>query len=77
VHVGLDLSKGMRGSGLAICPFDLPGVSKGKPLDKLGKRPLNQGAIIFEDVRIPEKYMQDSGIVQSKLDRQRNSRFGQ
>jgi alkylation response protein AidB-like acyl-CoA dehydrogenase len=57
VHVGLDLSKGMHGSGLAICPFDLPGVSKGKPLDKLGKRPLNQGAIIFEDVRIPEKYM--------------------
>ena len=57
VHVGLDLSKGMHGSGLAICPLDLPGVSKGKPLDKLGKRPLNQGAIIFEDVRIPEKYM--------------------
>ncbi len=57
VHVGLDLSKGMHGSGLAICPFDLPGVSKGKPLDKLGKRPLNQGAIIFEDVRIPESYM--------------------
>jgi len=57
VHVGLDQSKGMHGSGLAICPLDLPGVSKGKPLDKLGKRPLNQGAIIFEDVRIPEKYM--------------------
>ncbi|MGH8478166.1 MAG: acyl-CoA dehydrogenase family protein [Gammaproteobacteria bacterium] len=57
VHVGLDLSKGMHGSGLAICPLDLPGVSKGKPLDKLGKRPLNQGAIIFEDVRIPERYM--------------------
>ncbi len=57
VHVGLDLSKGMHGGGLAICPLDLPGISKGPPLDKLGKRPLNQGAIIFEEVRIPEQYM--------------------
>lgn len=57
VHVGLDPSQGMQGSGLAMCPLNLPGVSKGGPLDKLGKRPLNQGAIIFEDVTIPEEFM--------------------
>jgi len=57
LHVGLDQSQGMHGSGLAMCPLDLPGVSKGKPLDKIGQRPLNQGEIIFEDVVIPEKYM--------------------
>lgn len=57
VHVGLDLSRGIHGSGLAICPLDLPGVSKSKPLDKLGKRALNQGGIVFEEVTIPEDYM--------------------
>ncbi len=57
LHVGLDPARGMQGQGLAIIPLDLPGISRGKPLDKMGQRPLNQGAIIFEDVRIPKKYM--------------------
>jgi alkylation response protein AidB-like acyl-CoA dehydrogenase len=57
LHVGLDPSKGMHGTGLAICPLDLPGISRGKPLDKMGQRPLNQGEIIFEEVKLPKKYM--------------------
>jgi alkylation response protein AidB-like acyl-CoA dehydrogenase len=57
LHVSLDPSKGMEGTGLAIIPLDLPGISRGKPLDKIGQRPLNQGSIIFEDARIPKKYM--------------------
>jgi alkylation response protein AidB-like acyl-CoA dehydrogenase len=57
LHVGLDKEKGMHGSGLALCPLNLPGISRGKPLDKLGQRPLNQGEIIFEDARLPKKYM--------------------
>jgi len=57
VHVSLDPSKGMHGTGLAVIPLDLPGISRGKPLDKLGQRPLNQGEIIFEDVKISKKYM--------------------
>ncbi len=57
VHVGLDPSKGMQGSGLAIVPLDMPGISRGKPLDKIGQRPLNQGEIFFKDVKIPKKYM--------------------
>ena len=57
LHVGLDPSRGMRGQGLAIIPLDLPGISRGKPLDKMGQRPLNQGSIIFQDARIPKKYM--------------------
>ena len=56
-HVGLDPSKGMRGQGLALIPLDLPGISRGKPLDKIGQRPLNQGEIFFEDARIPKEYM--------------------
>ena len=57
LHVGLDPSRGMQGQGLAIIPLDLPGISKGAPLDKLGQRPLNQGSIIFQDARIPKQYM--------------------
>jgi len=53
LHVGLDPSLGMMGQGVAIIPLDLPGISRGKPLDKIGQRALNQGEIIFQDVRIP------------------------
>jgi alkylation response protein AidB-like acyl-CoA dehydrogenase len=49
--------EGMGGGGVALIPLDLPGVSKGKPLNKLGQRALNQGEIFFDDVRIPADYM--------------------
>ena len=57
LHVNLDPSKGMQGNGLAVVPLDLPGVKQGKPLDKIGQRPLNQGEIFFEEVKIPKAYM--------------------
>lgn len=57
VHVAIDPGQGLAGGGVAYIPLDLPGVSKGAPLDKLGQRALNQGAIIFRDVRIPQRYM--------------------
>ncbi len=53
LHVSLDPSLGMHGQGIAFCPLDLRGISRGKPLNKLGQRPLNQGELIFEDVRLP------------------------
>jgi alkylation response protein AidB-like acyl-CoA dehydrogenase len=57
LHVGLDPSLGMEGAGIAIVPLDLEGVKRGKPLDKIGQRPLNQGEIYFEEVRLPKAYM--------------------
>jgi alkylation response protein AidB-like acyl-CoA dehydrogenase len=57
LHVAIDPARGMEGQGLAIIPLDRPGISRGKPLDKMGQRPLNQGSIIFEDAVIPKKYM--------------------
>lgn len=57
LHVSLESSKGMHGTGICVVPLDLPGISKGKPLDKMGQRPLNQGEIFFEEVKIPKKYM--------------------
>ena len=47
--------QGMHHIGILI-PLDLPGVSRGKPLDKLGQRPLPQGEVFFDDVRVPAKY---------------------
>ncbi|MEE8346107.1 MAG: acyl-CoA dehydrogenase family protein [Dehalococcoidia bacterium] len=52
-----DPSMGMDGTCVAIVPLDLPGVSRGKPLNKLGQRALNQGEIFFDNVRIPRHYM--------------------
>jgi acyl-CoA dehydrogenase len=40
-----------------LVPLDRAGVSRGKPLDKLGQRPLPQGEIFFENVRIPIDHM--------------------
>ena len=57
LHVGLDAAQGVHGSGIALCPLDLPGISRGAPLNKVGQRALNQGEIIFDEVRLPEKYM--------------------
>jgi alkylation response protein AidB-like acyl-CoA dehydrogenase len=57
LHVGLDSSQGVHGSGIALCPLNLPGISRGMPLNKMGQRALNQGEIIFDDVCLPEKYM--------------------
>ncbi|HZP41177.1 MAG TPA: acyl-CoA dehydrogenase [Candidatus Binatia bacterium] len=53
----VDPSRGLRGGGVALVPLDLPGVARGRPLDKLGQRALNQGEIFFDGVRIPEDYL--------------------
>ena len=39
-----------------IIPLELKGVSKGKPLDKIGQRSLPQGEIYFDNVRVPKRY---------------------
>lgn len=53
----IDPEQGFRGGGVCLVPLDLPGVSRGKPIDKLGQRALNQGEIFFEGVRVPAEYM--------------------
>jgi len=53
----LDRSRGMAGGGVCVVPLNLPGVTKGPPLNKLGQRALNQGEIFFDNVRIPKNYM--------------------
>ncbi len=68
--VDLESSDGKNGSGLANIPLDLPGISRGTPLDRMGQRPLNLGSIIFKDVQIPKAYIiadDSSGIKLSKM----------
>lgn len=40
-----------------IVPLDLPGVSRGKPLEKLGFRALNQGELYFDNVEVPISHL--------------------
>lgn len=57
LYLQIDQSMGMAGGGICVVPLDLPGVSKGRALNKLGQRALNQGEIYFDEVRIPYEYM--------------------
>jgi len=53
----IDGDGGFAKGGVAIVPLDGPGVSRGRPLDKLGQRALPQGEIHFDEVRIPARWM--------------------
>ena len=57
LFLGIDQTKGMSGGGIAVVPLNLPGVSKGPILHKLGQIDLPQGELFFDDVEIPEEYM--------------------
>jgi acyl-CoA dehydrogenase len=50
---GADPRKGC----VVILSLDEPGVSRGKPLDKLGQRALNQGEIFFDNVRVSRDHV--------------------
>lgn len=40
-----------------VIPLDLPGISRGKPLEKLGQRGDPQGEIFFQDVEVGREYL--------------------
>jgi acyl-CoA dehydrogenase len=42
---------------VVIVPMDAKGISRGKPLDKLGQRALNQGEIYFDNVRLSKDHL--------------------
>ncbi len=49
-------SRGICGSGVFLVPLD-KGVNRGKAMDKIGMRALNQGEVAFDEVKIPEDHM--------------------
>lgn len=42
---------------VVIVPLNLPGVTRGKPLEKLGVRGLNQGELYFDNVEVPVSHI--------------------
>lgn len=40
-----------------VIPMDLPGISRGKPLEKLGQRGDPQGEVFFKDVEVGKEYL--------------------
>ncbi len=57
VFCAVDEGDGITGGGVFVVPLDLPGVTRPRPLDKLGQRSLNQGEIYFDEVRLPGDHM--------------------
>lgn len=53
----VDPSMGHAGGGLFIVPLDLPGVTRGAILDKMGQRDDPQAELYFDHVRVPKKYL--------------------
>jgi alkylation response protein AidB-like acyl-CoA dehydrogenase len=49
--------QGPSGGIVAFIPLNSPGISRAKPLNKLGQRALNQGEIFFDEVRLHSDYI--------------------
>jgi alkylation response protein AidB-like acyl-CoA dehydrogenase len=47
---------GLPNGVAVIIPLDLPGVSRGKPLNKIGQRSLPQGEVYFDNVKLPIRF---------------------
>ncbi|HEY9209010.1 MAG TPA: acyl-CoA dehydrogenase [Acidovorax sp.] len=73
LYAACDVGSGpdTRNGAVVIVPMDTPGITRGKPLDKMGQRALNQGEIYFDNVRLsrehllagPEQYQQATYLV--------------
>ena len=50
---GYDDGSGEDKRCVLLVPLDLPGVSRGTPLDKMGQRALPQGELFFDNVSLP------------------------
>jgi alkylation response protein AidB-like acyl-CoA dehydrogenase len=57
LNVQVGASGGLERGGVCLLPLDLPGITRGAPLDKHGMRACPQGELFFDDVRIPARYM--------------------
>ena len=56
-----DSTRGLADGAVFLVPLDLPGITRGKPLEKLGQRTLNQGEIFFNNVHVPRRFMLAEG----------------
>lgn len=49
----METADGKRGGSIILVDLKSKGVSRGKALEKIGQRALNQGEIFFDEVRVP------------------------
>lgn len=53
----VEMPDGTRGNGVFLARIEGEAISKGKALEKIGQRALNQGEIFFDGLRIPADHM--------------------
>ena len=76
-----DPKAGFMGVSAFAVPSDLPGITLGPPLPKMGLAGCQAGRITFEDCLVPEEYLlgmegQGSGIFQHSMGWERACLFG-
>ena len=57
LYTAVDNGDGVTGCGVFLVDLTTPGVTRGRPLEKLGQRALPQGEVFFDDVRVPLTHM--------------------
>jgi len=57
LYTAVDNGDGSTGCGVLLIDLSSAGVTRGKPLEKLGQRPLPQGELFFEDVCVPASHL--------------------
>ena len=57
VMINVEPAAGMDGTGVFLIPADWPGISRGRPISKVGLRALNQCDTRFDDVEVPKEFM--------------------
>jgi len=57
IHPLIEPSRGMAGCGAFVIDLDQSGVTKGKPLEKMGQRDLTNCEIYFDDAIVPDENM--------------------
>jgi alkylation response protein AidB-like acyl-CoA dehydrogenase len=58
LYCAVEMADGRKGNAVFLVPLEgQSGVSRGKPLEKIGQRAGNQGEIFFDKLRIPADYM--------------------
>ena len=58
---GVLRADGTRNQCVVMVPLEVAGVSRGKPLEKLGQISLPQGEIYFDQVRVPRRFAVSEG----------------
>lgn len=53
LYCAMETADGKKGGGVVLVDLKSNGVSRGKALEKIGQRALNQGEIFFDEVRVP------------------------